>query len=235
MRRPSRIRPMRFANTEVLGSSGRGNQGSLRGRPETGLRARPVVHTQVHDGLSTQEATLNPAAAFELTGMVVSPSHRRRRVLAATVFIWLATFGQSEAAPWNSNWSLYQDEKGTAVPYPAAIFTVRAIGGTPMGQILSTGDGRARLHIFSFPNERNESPAQFIKRVIVDDRRRLAYERVTSNFFVFSAAENNLILYRRCNFARDGNVHCIDLRYPRSEKLAWDDVVSRISASLRPQ
>jgi hypothetical protein len=130
---------------------------------------------------------------------------------------------------------LFQDKNGTAVPYPTSIFTVREAGGTPPGQVFRSGDGRARLHIFSFPNERNETPTQFIKRVIVDDRQRLAYERVTGNFFVFSAAENDLILYRRCNFARDRNIHCIDLRYPRSEKLAWDNIVSRISASLRPQ
>ena len=159
---------------------------------------------------------------------------RRRSLLVATL-IWLATCSQCEATPWNTNWSVFHDERGTTVPYPVDIFTRRVTGGEPVGQILSTDDGRARLHIFSFSNERRETPTQFIKRVIVDDRGRLAYERVTSTFFVFSAAEKDLILYRRCNFARNGNVYCIDLRYPRSEKLAWDSIVSRISASLRPQ
>jgi hypothetical protein len=178
----------------------------------------------------------NQRVSSELKGMAASLSARIPWAVAASVMLCLLSpSGQVPAAPWEAGWTWFHDEKGTAVPYPAGIFTVRAAEGTPPGQVFTSGDGRARLHIFSFANERHETPAQFIKRVIVDDRRRLAYERVTGNFFVFSAAENDLILYRRCNFARDGYVHCIDLRYPRSEKLAWDNIVDRISASLRPQ
>ena len=85
------------------------------------------------------------------------------------------------------------------------------------------------------PNERNESPVQFIQRVIVDDRQKLTYERVARNFFVFSAPENDRILYRRCNFSRDRLIHCFDIRYRRAEKQAWDDVVTRMSLMLKPR
>jgi hypothetical protein len=30
-------------------------------------------------------------------------------------------------------------------------------------------------------------------------------------------------------------IHCVDLRYPRGEKRAWDRIVTRISLSLRPR
>ena len=43
------------------------------------------------------------------------------------------------------------------------------------------------------------------------------------------------IYYSRCNSSNAGGaVHCFDLRYPEREKRAWDDIVTRISRSLRP-
>jgi hypothetical protein len=131
-------------------------------------------------------------------------------------------------------WTTYRNASGTTVPFPN-LFTVRAGEGTPRGEEFTSADGRARLHIFALPNERNESPVQFIKRVIVDDRRKLTYQRIAGDFFVFSAPEEGRVLYRRCNFARDRMVHCVDLRYPRAEKRAFDGIVTRMSLGLRPR
>ena len=139
------------------------------------------------------------------------------------------------AAQPAAQWTTYRNDSGTTVPFPADLFTQRAGEGTPRGEVFTSADGRARLHIFALANERNESPARFIKRVIVDDRRKLTYERVTRDFFVFSAPESGRILYRRCNFARDRMIHCVDLRYPRAEKRAFDGIVTRMSLGLRPR
>ena len=121
------------------------------------------------------------------------------------------------------------------MPFPADLFTVRAGEGTPRGEVFTSADGRARLHIFAFANERSETPAQFIRRVIVDDRRKLTYQRVARDFFVFSAPEGDRVLYRRCNFSRDRMIHCVDLRYPRAEKRAFDPITTRMSLGLRPR
>ncbi len=45
-----------------------------------------------------------------------------------------------------------------------------------------------------------------------------------------------MIVYMRCNFsrAREGSLHCVDIRYPQNEKVAWDNIVTRISRSVRP-
>src|ERR1043165_9626025 len=77
------------------------------------------------------------------------------------------------ALPAQAQWTTYRNDSGTTVPFPANLFTVRGGEGVPRGQVFTSADGRARLHIFAFENERNETPAQFIRRVIVDELRRM--------------------------------------------------------------
>lgn len=162
-------------------------------------------------------------------------THFPRSLLTGFCLSLLALLPQAAAAQPAAQWTTYRNDSGTTVPFPADLFTQQVGEGTPRGEVFTSVDGRARLHIFAFANERNESPAQFIKRVIVDDRRKLTYERVTRDFFVFSAPEKGRILYRRCNFARDRMIHCVDLRYPRAEKRAFDRLVTRMSLGLRPR
>jgi hypothetical protein len=155
-------------------------------------------------------------------------THFSRSLAAAILLCLLALPAQAQ------QWTTYRNADGTTVPYPADLFTLRAGEGTPRGEVFTSADGRARLHIFAFANERSESPAQFIRRVIIDDRRKLTYERIARDFFVFSAPEGERILYRRCNFS-SRMIHCVDLRYPRGEKRAFDPITTRMSLGLRPR
>jgi len=151
------------------------------------------------------------------------------RTLAAVIAV-LALLCSSAQAEWAS----FADARGTSVQYQREVFPVAAGSGQPPGPVLQSPDGRARLHVFTLDNERRASPAEFIRRTVTDHSERLSYKRVTNRFLVFSAAEGNLILYRRCNFT-GGSIHCFDVRYPRGEKRAWDGPVTRMSFSLRPR
>ena len=135
------------------------------------------------------------------------------------------------AAP--HDWATLQHD-GSMVQVPRDVFAADAGAGNPPGRMLRTPDGRAHLHVFTVHNERGESPAPFLARVFPRDRTRLSYDRVARNFFAVSQPSETLILYRRCNFVR-GDIHCIDLQYPRADKRAFDGIVSRISLSLRPR
>ncbi len=157
--------------------------------------------------------------------------HCPRTLIAAVAFVLLTLL----TLPAQAQWTTYRNDKGTSVPFPSDLFTVSGGEGVPPGQTFTAADGRARLHVFTLANERHESPRQFIRRVIVDDRRKLTYERIARDFFVFSAPEGDRVLYRRCNFSRDRMIHCIDLRYPRAEKRAFDPVTTRMSLGLRPR
>jgi len=142
---------------------------------------------------------------------------------------------QALAVPSDAGWTALRDERGTSVQYPREVFPVDAGQGAPQGRMFATPDGRARLHVFAIRNERGESPQQFLRRVFPQNRGRLSYDRVGSNFFAVSQPSGARILYRRCNFSGDGVIRCVDLQYPRSEKRAWDGIVTRISLSLRPR
>jgi hypothetical protein len=137
-------------------------------------------------------------------------------------------------SPAQAEWASFSDSRGTSVQYQREVFSVAAGAGQPPGPVLQSPDGRARLHVFTLDNERRVTPAEFIRRTVTDHRERLSYKRVTNRFLVFSAAEGDLILYRRCNFAGP-SIHCFDVRYPRGEKRAWDGPVTRMSFSLRPR
>ena len=162
----------------------------------------------------------NTPRPLALSGMV-------RALAAIAVFLLMSASAQAE-------WATFSDARGTSVQYPRDVFTAPGGTGEPPGPTLQSANGRARLHVFTLANERHASPAEFVRRAVADKRERLSYKRVTNRFLVFSAAEGDLILYRRCNFA-GGAIHCFDVRYPRAEKRAWDGPVTRMSLTLRPR
>jgi hypothetical protein len=135
------------------------------------------------------------------------------------------------AQPFDPGWTVLTNRQGARVNFPRAVFSNEREASVS-NRTFSTSDERALFTLFSVPNTRRESPSQFARRQRADDR--LTYRRVSHNFIAASTRRDGKILYRRCNFS-GGNIHCIDVRYPIAEKRAWDDIVTRISLSLRPR
>lgn len=136
-------------------------------------------------------------------------------------------------------WRTYLDpEHGTAVQYPAGVFSVSA--GAPergSGEEFRTPDGRARLVIYTLPNEERRSPEAYLKRHLLLAPGALQYTRVTRRFFAISGVRDGDVFYSRCNFPQGqrGDMGCIFLQYPQRETKAWDSIVTRISLSLRDE
>jgi len=86
-------------------------------------------------------------------------------------------------------------------------------------------------------NEAHHSLASFVASNLTMPASRIDYRRITDRFFAISGENDGRIFYSRCNFpdGRNGPFHCIFLSYKTSEKEAWDDIVTRISLSLRPR
>jgi hypothetical protein len=135
-------------------------------------------------------------------------------------------------------WAVMTDEFGTRVDYPASIFTTDQ-GSPPrgIGRVLESNDGSARLMVYVERNDAHESPASFVRSNLQVPRSRIDYRRVADRFFAVSGEHEGRIFYSRCNFSdgSSGRLHCIFLSYSQSEKEAWDDIVTRISLSLRPK
>jgi hypothetical protein len=165
---------------------------------------------------------------------LIGMTNRMPALLIIAALALLASSPHASAQGADPGWARFVGERGTTLQYPRNVFAVAAGEDVPPGPVFATRDGRARLHIFAIPNEQNESPGAFLKRMFPRDRRVLSYNRVAGNFFALSRIKEDRILYRRCNFSR-GTIHCADLQYPRSEKRAWDDIVTRVSLSLRPR
>jgi hypothetical protein len=140
----------------------------------------------------------------------------------------------SEISDWRS---FFVPTFGTKVEYPAGIFSVsEGESEIGIGERFSTADGRAILSIYSRANEAGETPSTYLRTNLRIPRSAIEYERVTRSFFAISTVRDGTIYYSRCNFSSNSGsaIHCFDLMYPETEKKAWDDVVTRISRSLRP-
>jgi hypothetical protein len=152
-------------------------------------------------------------------------------ILIASAISGNATFAQMRS---DEGWAVVSNSAGAYADLPRSVFPKPVEPSARSRAIAySTNDGRARFELFSSPNYRRESPAQFARRNGTD-RDHLDYKRITNNFVAASAVANGTILYRRCNFS-GSMIHCLDLRYPANEKSAWDQIVTRSSLSLRPR
>lgn len=143
----------------------------------------------------------------------------------------------AQARPQAATWTVYQDDRGTLVEYPEDVFPVlQDQGDNEPGRVFRSEDERARLHVYSLPNPKGLSPAAFVRANFPARRSSLTYDRVSTDFFALSSRRDGMIVYLRCNFSYRpaGAMHCIDIRYPASEKRDWDAIVTRISRSLRP-
>ena len=145
--------------------------------------------------------------------------------LALALTATLALAGEIE-------WQRYAiPSTGTSVEMPVTIFTRDAgppDGGT--GRRFFTDDNRADLTVQSVANPANDSPATFLAKMQPPNG--IIYKRVTSDFFVVSSIRNDRVWYNRCNRG-NGTMSCIMINYPAAEKRGWDDVVTRISQTLR--
>lgn len=163
---------------------------------------------------------------------------RHKQAAAAFAFACACLISERAAA---IEWSVYQDERfGTTTDYPSSVFTVRDPQPemASHGQNFRTQDGRASLYVSGWFNVEDDTPATMEKRYKQSDEAQgwsFDYVRVTDKFFAHSSEKGNRVHYQRCNFRFDphGIIDCIDIRYPLSETHDWDEIVTRISRSLR--
>jgi hypothetical protein len=155
--------------------------------------------------------------------------------ISTSILVLVVALASRPAA--SAEWTTFVEPKfGTTLQIPTEVFSVhegRSYRG--IGEQYTTKDGRASLAVYSQENLRTATPRTYLRRSNLVPRRMIEYVRVTSSFFAISAVMKGVIFYSRRNFSpRSSTIHCFDLKYPASEKQAWNDVVTRISRSLEP-
>jgi hypothetical protein len=85
-------------------------------------------------------------------------------------------------------WSTLTNRRGASVDFPGGLFP-NEVSNDDRLLAFTTADNQSRFELFSIPNSRGESPAQFVRRQ--GNRQRLDYKRVAANFIaaVISAEE----------------------------------------------
>ncbi|MGY0570052.1 hypothetical protein ACTGJ9_002460 [Bradyrhizobium sp. RDM12] len=130
-----------------------------------------------------------------------------------------------------ANWTTYRiPESGTSVDIPTSVFTEPSGKPDGYGQQFRTSDGSADLTVQAVRREQGISPAAFL--AAKQPPSTIVYRRITPDFFVVSSIKRDKIWYDRCNFSRR-YINCVLIHYPAAEKRQWDEVVTRISHSLR--
>ena len=149
--------------------------------------------------------------------------------LGASILALAASTAIASAQP--VRWTTYSiSETGTSVDVPTSLFTERTGRPEGYGQRFETSDHRANLTVQSASNTAKDSPAVFLAKRHPPPS--IQYKRVTPRFFAVSSYKGDKVWYNRCNFSHD-LVHCVLINYPAAEERDWDDIVTRISLSLR--
>jgi hypothetical protein len=138
------------------------------------------------------------------------------------------------AAP--EGWRTYANARfGTAIEYPAGIFSTREPPPeNGDGQAFRSADGRARLLVYGANNVENDTPQSYVDKYV--DPKGVSFRRVTRDFFAVSGVREGAIFYQRCNFAPPpgDTIHCFMVTYPSDRKATWNPIVGRLSRTLRP-
>jgi hypothetical protein len=159
-------------------------------------------------------------------------------------WIWLAALAALSLSPARAerlagpDWQVFVEPQfGTQMDYPADVFALSSgASERGIGERFRNADGDAILEVYSLPNVPGFTPASFLRANLQMPRTELGYERVTGSFFAISNVREGTVYYSRCNFSRSPRplISCFDLQYPQAQQRAWDEVVTRMSLSLRP-
>jgi hypothetical protein len=150
-----------------------------------------------------------------------------------------ACHDMASAAERPPGWERYRDRDfGMAFDFPAHIFSLKSAEQGSEGVVFSTLDDRARIRVFGFRNEANDTPRRYLRRIANPEQARFTYVRTTPRFFAASGTRDGMIFYRRCNFFGDDRSRRIlgmaSLPLPGSQVRVAELVQSRCDMGRQP-
>jgi hypothetical protein len=149
--------------------------------------------------------------------------------------ILMLVFASPSLAFASTDWErVFYTDQNVSLDFPHHVFLPDTATSRDGAVMFYSEDRRSALVITTLQRAPGETPAAVLRRYGKRTSATFTYVRATRNFFVASGFLRDLIFYRRCNFTDDfAQGACFDLLYPRSEKKKWDNLVTRMSLSLR--
>ncbi|VAW20230.1 hypothetical protein MNBD_ALPHA12-1507 [hydrothermal vent metagenome] len=156
--------------------------------------------------------------------------------LVVTVFFMPMMFVEPAlSAPWKS---YVNDRFGTSAQVPARGFIAQPVPANNDGRIWKAADGRGSFAVYgsymvvvdTFRQYRN-----FMLESARNDGVDITYNVAGNGWFVYSGYLGNDIIYAKVVLSRNCSqtvLNHIYLQYPRSEKLRYDPIVTRMAKTL---
>ncbi len=135
-----------------------------------------------------------------------------------------------------SDWQRFVDpEFGAEAVYPAHIFAVIPPDPSVPGTAFISADGKAKLAIGSWSNDKNESPLQFRDKLLSDTRyATLTYRPRGRSWFVLSGYRGDKIYYEKVIYSCSKRVvNAFAIMYPIAQRSLYDSIVERMEDQFR--
>ena len=142
----------------------------------------------------------------------------------------------TEGSAANPQWTIYEDADVSCVlDYPAGLFRPEA-SSPDQPTRFSSPDPDVYFTIHGVENPHGWSPEAIREKYLSADipGDDVTYERTRSDFFVVSGYRGANIFYTKVAVSPDLSSACIlEITYPRAQKEALNQIVTRMSLSLR--
>jgi hypothetical protein len=131
-------------------------------------------------------------------------------------------------------WETYfNDRYGTAIEYPADLFTPLPPPSNNDGRSFESADGRAGFYVFSQYNALEQSLRElFDADLTANADEQVTYKKHGDGWFVVSGYRDADIFYRKTLLSADGLLRVFEVRYRSELKEEFDVIVPRMAGSL---
>ncbi len=145
------------------------------------------------------------------------------------------SFMGTEGLAAASRWTIYEDANSNCVlNYPAGLFRPEALSPDEQRRF-SSPDADVYFRIKRVKNPNGWSPQAIKEKFLsIDVPGDVTYDRTRPDFFVVSGYRGANIFYTKVALSSDRSSACVfEITYPRVQKESFDQIVTRMSRSLR--
>ncbi len=155
-------------------------------------------------------------------------------IIAVLIALTMTALAQSAQAEWR----VYKNPRfGFEFNFPAHLFKPGPAPANDDGTTFETEDTGAKITVWGSYNVMEQTPRSYLNWIkqetgAVDE---VTYEKIKKNWVVVSGFKGHMIYYEKTIFSCGGRViNSISLYYPAAQQNAYNQLVGKITKSLKP-